>query len=146
MDDVTFWKQRVVQEQSAAMRASPINPQSQTARNTRDARLRLEIELALRAAAMRRGPPKESKDSTTSSPRKKPSSDLPPLSHRSHRSHHSSTSRRHKEKEAPVVQPLRPLAGSQVGLPVSQAGSLSSRLLKDRGVVFKNIESDSWGF
>ena len=143
MDPVSaagLWKQRVVQEQSAALRASPILPQ--TARNTRDARLRLEIELALRAAAMRRGP-KDSKASTTSSPRKK-HSDLPPLTHRSQ--YHSSTSRRHKEKDIPGVKPLRPLAGSQVGLPVSEAGSLSSRLLKERGVVFKNIESDAWGF
>lgn len=116
------WAKRVWQEQTAALRSSPVLPGGPT--HTREARLRLEIDLALRARGLQR---------LTDTPRTLDTSRT------------SRSSRRRKEQQRtsqtalPIPQ-LPPLAGSQVATTVAEAGSLSSRLLQSR-CHYKNMES-----
>jgi hypothetical protein len=71
--DVGLWRERVAQEQAAALRASPLDPRH--LRTTRECRLRMEIELALRADPRLRRPSQQS-------PRKGPPQLAPRSSHR----------------------------------------------------------------
>ena len=132
-----LWRERVLQETGASLRASPVTSTfastPRPSKSTREARLRREIDLALQEAAMKARAKHQTMRETEKAA----------LGQLSHRSSHTHTSRRHNE---PAPPPSKPLSGSQVALPVSAAGSLSSRLLKERGVQFKNMESDAWGF
>lgn len=135
------WRQRVQHEQAAMLRASPIIG-AQTARNNREARLRNEMNLLLSVAATNRIPG-SSRFATPRHSEKAGSKRLEPRAHpSSHRS--SSTSRRHKPEEPLPAPRMKPLTSPQVGMPVHEAGSLSSRMLQERGHVFKNMESAAW--
>ena len=118
------WAKRVWQEQTAALRSAPVLPGGPA--HTREARLRLEIDLALRARGLQR---------LTDTPRTLDTS----------RTSRSSRRRKDQQRTAqtalPVAVPqLPPLAGSQVATTVAEAGSLSSRLLQSR-CHYKNMES-----
>lgn len=132
-----LWRERVLQETGASLRASPVTSTfaatPRPSKSTREARLRREIDLAMQEAAMKARAKHQTMRATEKAA----------LTQLSHRSSHSHTSRRHNE---PPLPRAKPPSGSQVALSVSEAGSLSSRLLKERGVKFKNMESDAWGF
>ena len=122
-----IWEKRLTSEATANLRASPLDPLR--TRHTRDARLRTELELILR-----------------SDPRLnlRPRSVLEQQSrHRSPRKQRSS-----KKRGEHAVLTARPEIPREIGvhtvLPVKDAGSLTSRQLRERSITYKNMESDIW--
>ena len=120
--------QRVFYEQSAAMRASPVP--SYRPHNTREMRLRLEIDLALRAAAIQSRQTRRRPGTEAASPIMVVSSPtrLPPMTARS---------------ELVMAAPhLPPLTSAQLSTSIAEAGSKSTRGLQGSMTCrFKNMES-----
>lgn len=105
----------------------------------------MEIDLALHEAAMKARAKHNAMRDTQKAAQQ------PLHSHRSSHSHGHSHGQSHGHSHnkfavdsVRLQMPVQNLTGAQVALPVSQAGSLTSRMLRDRGVQFKNQESEAW--
>ena len=123
--------QRVLHEQDAAMRSSPVPTRASGYRppNTREHRLRLEIDLALRAAGAKALA--EARAANHSPPPvyvvSSPMARVPPL-----------TARPRLYEREPT---LAPLTSPQIATSVAEAGSKSTRGLQAINCRFKNMES-----
>ena len=129
VDEVSRSRQftkRVWLEQTAALRSSPINPHR--LERTREARLRLEIDLALRAAGARAAEQyrRSRAEAASQSPRGISPRRLPALTNR-------------PQLHGDIASPR--LFGPQVATPVADTGSYSSRELESRNCRFKNMTS-----
>ena len=128
-----LWRERVSAEQAATLRAHPMDPAS--TRHTRDCRLRQELDLILRSDPRLNLRPQSVHHRRSESPR------------RSHKGSSKSSSK--KREGAVTARPAIPHPPKEIGvhtaLPVSEAGSLTSRQLAERRITFKNMESNIWG-
>ena len=164
---VGLWRERVAQEQAAALRASPLDPRQ--LRMTREARIRTEIELALRADPRLRLTPRQGKSTTPrSSHRVKAEAKQSP------RNNNPSSTPRNLGVQVSWAHtfsitypstrlPLPPFLSrsqlltvphspfphllstrAQVGTPRRDIGSFSSRQLVEKGLQQKNTLSSDW--
>lgn len=117
-----LWRERVAQEQFAALRAHPLTPIRTPF--SREARLRTEIDMMLVAEAQRQR--RAGRVAAFGAKQIR----LPPLAS--------------PVRAQPPARPF-PLLGAHVAQRVASAGSFTSRQMEERGVHFKNLESGTWG-
>jgi hypothetical protein len=131
VDVARQWKYRVFQEQTAALRASPIDETCRIMPHTREARIRREIDYALTLAGQRAKLARKQRSAAASPPATivvSSPTKLPPL-----------IPRHLALENSPRVNPL---GGAQVATDIWQAGALTSLELQDyKDCRFKNMES-----